>query len=148
MEINTTYLWYGERQARASNALRQQRQDEAAERDGQSSGRGGAKANYNYNNARYDLVDATNATPGIIEQLDNDSLPDNMQSMNLEEKKAHLAEMTDRRAEIQDQLRQLTNDRATFLAQNEAGTNAESFGTGIQEMIRDQMSQAGFEMKN
>ena len=115
--LNDTYLPYG-----AAGAAGQERQ---SAQDANAAGvalevavqRAVAKANAQYRNDRWDLVDAVANGTLKIEDLKEDQLPEKMQKMSAEERKAFVEANRAQRAHIQKQINDLNAQRNKYVAE-------------------------------
>ena len=116
-KLNSTYIPYGERgsvffgnqSAQDSNAMRAAPQVMAE--------RAVTKSSKIYNNANWDLVDATEQSDFKIEEVKEADLPEEMQKMTPDERKAHVEEMKSQRQEIQEKIQTLNDARKKYVAE-------------------------------
>lgn len=127
-ELNKTYLAYGV--AGKASASRQEAQDAnvaaLAPASGAAVQRSVAKASANYQNSKWDLVDAARDTNFEISKLKTEELPAAMQKMNAGERKVFIEKNSQERAELQAKIKQLNGERERYVAQRMkevAGTN-------------------------
>ncbi len=127
-ELSTTYLPYGDAEARKQFADRQEAQDLNAARSAVSAAaaRAGFKASSLYRNSGWDLVDAVADGKVKLEELKNEQLPKPMQPMSLDQRKAYLARMTNQRKDLQAQIQKLSAVRDQFVAKERARMAAEA----------------------
>jgi len=115
-ELNNTYIPFGDRAAEGQ--ARQMAQDTNATNQSQGSSiqRAVTKANGFYRNSAWDLVDAL--ADGAVELADvkEDDLPENMQSMNLEQRQQYVDQQAASRKAVQKQINQLNTERSEFVA--------------------------------
>ncbi len=148
--LNKTYLWYGPREARQGYGQRQAAQDAYAASEGVSTAtsRAAAKATPVYNNAARDLVDRMAQDAKVLGQLEVDQLPEEMQNMNEQQRKDHVAKLAAERQELQAQIAKLTKERAEYAAQKqrEMGTGGQqaTLGDAMVAAITEQLSASGF----
>ncbi|MDP6380581.1 MAG: VWA domain-containing protein [Phycisphaerae bacterium] len=116
-ELNKTYIPYGV-EGRAG-AARQSVQDSNAAGLAKEVAvqRAVAKANAQYRNAHWDLVDAVDQGTAKIEEIKAEDLPENMRKMSIEERKAHVEAQTRRRAELQKEINELNGARKKVVAE-------------------------------
>ncbi|MFK7767738.1 MAG: VWA domain-containing protein [Mariniblastus sp.] len=153
-DLNKTYLWYGTAHTRAACEMNQVAQDNNALRVGGGAGFGGGrgvtKASSLYQNFGRDLVDTQAKDEAILSKLDSKLLPEKMQKMSAEERKAHLKKMADSRAEIKKKILEVAKEREAYLAKVRAekansGAEADTFGDVISAAIVKQLKKSGFE---
>lgn len=118
-EINKTYVAYGDTKDRQEAAERQVEQDANAAKAGDASNAARAqfKGSRLYNNARWDLCDACRLGKVKIEDLKDEQLPENLRKMSLEARKEYIENMIQERQKIQDEIKELSDARATFIAE-------------------------------
>lgn len=151
VELNKTYAAYGP--GGAPGAANQAAQDANAVSAGApaAADRAKAKSSGLYSNAGWDLVDAVEAKRVDLEKVDAKDLPEDMRKMSLEERKAHLAAMKDRRAAVQDEVRKLSALRDEHvkaeMAKNGLSDKA-AFDSALRGAVRDQAEKAGFAFEN
>jgi hypothetical protein len=154
-KLNQTYLWFGGEDDRRSYSENQIAQDENALRiagsGGFGGGRGLAKASAAYRNVGRDLVDTVAEDPQVLSKLDKRQLPEVMQEMSPEERTAYVAEQAKARAAIKQQIGQLSRQREAYLAEQQqdatADEGAETLGGALQQAVRQQLLQSGFELQ-
>lgn len=141
LELNKTYLPYGAHGR--TGAARQAAQDANVATLASASGavveRAVAKASANYQNAGWDLVDALKDGNFDLAKLRTEDLPEPMQKMSAEERRAFIEKHARRRSEIQARINQLNAEREKYVAQRMsevAGTN--TLNSAVISAIRDQ----------
>jgi hypothetical protein len=145
-ELNDTYIPYGA-EGRISK-VRQEEQDENAEAASEEAfvQRNMAKANEQYKNSSWDLLDAVANDEIEIEKISKEELPAEMQGMSLEERKAYVAAMQTKRDTIKDRIKQLNEERRAYIAE-QMKNNAEddTLGEAMLEALRTQAETKHFE---
>ncbi len=150
--INTTYVAYG--------AIGQQAWANQAEQDGNAASLGAAvaaqrcatKGGEMYKNEQWDLVDACKQVEFKIEDVKAEHLPENMRTMTLEQKKAYIAEVAQKRGEMQTKITELNTQRQQYVeaamkAMAETNNN-QSFDAAIRKAIREQALSKGFKYED
>jgi hypothetical protein len=116
LQLNTTYIAYGAKGSEGK--MRQSAQDlNISAKTGANLERQVAKASANYTNAYWDLVDAKKSGEVDIEKVKTKDLPPEMQSMTIEQRKAHIAATEKKRIELQKKISRLDEDRKKHIAQ-------------------------------
>jgi len=151
IQLNSTYLWYGEQGQLAKS--RQAVQDENAAGYGLSSlaTRVASKATGVYTNDGADLVDAVEAKSVELSTIKKEDLPATMREMEADERVVYVEEQAGKRADLQARIQVLTAERDAYVAQ-ERRAKAEAAGEGtlgdaVVTSIREQLDEAGFEIK-
>ncbi len=148
--LNRTYLWYGTSHAREVYAGRQAAQDDLAAGEGASTatGRAAAKATGLYRNAARDLVDRAASDPKALSELPVNQLPEEMQSMNEQQRKAHVKKLAAERRELQSQIAKLAREREAYLVKKQGelvqAEEGATLGDAIVAAVAEQLTTAGF----
>jgi hypothetical protein len=140
--LNGTYVAYG-----AQGAAMQQRQaaqDANAQKTsaGSLASRAGSKASRLYNNAGWDLVDATRDGTVKVESLAPADLPEELRKLGPAERKAYVEKKGKERVELQKKIAELSRARVAFLAQAQAKQAPGSTDTLDSAMIKAVRAQA------
>ena len=149
-QLNSTYVAYG---ARGEQALENMAaQDENSRRLGKSSfaSRGVVKSQSLYNNAKWDLVDASKEKDFELSKIEKKDLPEKMQEMTLEEQKAYIEEIGAKRAEIQGEVNKLAAQRRDFIEaerQKMKEQGDKSFDAAVINAVREQAELKNFTFK-
>ncbi|MGI9544865.1 MAG: vWA domain-containing protein [Cyclobacteriaceae bacterium] len=114
-QLNDTYIAFGVK-GRQSKA-KQLQEDQNAESYSRSNKvkRAISKSKHVYKNESWDLVDASKKEGFDIEKIEKDDLPDEMRSMNLEEKKGYLSSKETERKKLQEEIQQLGLERKKYV---------------------------------
>jgi len=148
--LNKTYLPFGARgQAGLAN---QAAQDANAEglNSACSASRAVTKSQSLYY-CSWDLVDACSSGKVKLDDVDVDELPVTMQTMTIIQRKTYVTQMSRRRTETQDQIKQLSSKRAAWVAQEmlrQATDDSNSLDNAIRSAIRGQAGAKGFTFKD
>src|SRR5205085_9417342 len=115
-KLNSTYVPFGRRGAEGKE------KQESADRATASAGaapaeaaRAVAKSAAVYNNAMWDLVDASKGKEFDLAKMKVEDLPKEMQTMTPEERKAHLDKKLKEREEIQKEIVKTGAERQKFI---------------------------------
>jgi hypothetical protein len=107
------------------------------------------KANAQYVNANWDLVDALREETVKLEDVDDEDLPEAMREMTLEERREHVEKNAARRTEIQERINKLNAERREFVAaerkKRAADTGEETLDRAMVRALREQAAAKGFE---
>jgi hypothetical protein len=146
VRLNQTYVAYG----RHGQTLRERQavQDRNAAQSSPEAavGRAVAKASSNYSNTGWDLVDAFNARQVDLGQIEMSELPENMQTMNADERKAFVEAKAKERATIQAQIQQLNDARRRFIADEmkKQQPDTETLGSAARQAVRGQAQRKNY----
>ena len=150
-ELNKTYIAYGARGR--ENQVRQEAVDLAATTApaaaaGAPVQRSVSTANALYQNSTWDLVDGTKNGQVKLEDVADKDLPENMQKMTKEERKAYVEEQSKKRGEIQKQINDLNTAREKFVAdkrREQAQTaGPDTLDAAVLKAVREQMKAKEF----
>ncbi|HVE43443.1 MAG TPA: hypothetical protein VNM14_26430, partial [Planctomycetota bacterium] len=103
--------------------------------------RAAAKAGKLYNNAAWDLVDASKEKDFDLAKMKVENLPQDMQKMSPEERKAHLDKMTKEREEVQKEITKTNAERQKFIDEEMRKKNLTadaSFDEAVRRTIQEQ----------
>lgn len=113
--INATYLPYGELGLLACENQVAQDRNAAGCNTWTVASRAQTKGGKLYSNAHWDLVDACREAEFDLAKVADKDLPEDMRSMTLEQRKAHVAAKATERAEIQQAIAEVGAQRLAFL---------------------------------
>ena len=151
-ELDSTRIWYGSREER------ERKQSETAEvEEIIVSASTAAKARRGIFNAApagrenllgdNELVDAVTSGDVDLAELDADNMPAALVPLAPEEQAAYIDKLAAERADLQQKIRQLAEDRESFIAQKveEAGGLESSLDKRLYEAVKAQAGKAGLE---
>ena len=102
-----------------------------------------------YRNSGRDLVDSYADDRDILDKVPTANLPEDMQAMTPDQRRAHLESMRAERQEIQAEIAQLAAARDEYLAaemqRRAAAGDDETLGGAIVKAVRTQLAGAGFD---
>ena len=148
--LNETYIAYGLRGDIARERQSVQDRNAATASKEAALQRAVAKSSPYYRNEAWDLVDAL-ATKNIkLEELKAKDLPENMQKMTPEERKAYIDTQAKNRTEIQNRIQQLNEQRKNYVAQEIKKRQKEgsTLGSAIIQAIRQQAKKRNFSFES
>ncbi len=145
--LNDTYLAYGA--AGAQNKARQEAVDQQSQAaaPGALAERAFCKANAQYRNGDWDLVDACNDNPAILLELPEDQWPEALRKMTPAERKALVEAKAAARKAIQDEINKLAAQRAQYLAGEQkklAEQGVETFDSAVKNALGEQLEKRGY----
>jgi hypothetical protein len=141
-KLNGTYVPFGRRGVEGK-----EKQEEADKKTAEAGAapaaatRAVAKAAALYNNATWDLVDASKAKDFDLAKMKVEDLPQEMQKMTPEERKAHLQKKTQERDEIQKEIAKTNVERQKFIDEEMKKRNLTadaSFDEAVRKTILEQ----------
>lgn len=99
---------------------------------------------------RNELVAAVESGAVELNELEEDALPEALKPMAPAEQKAFVAELAEERADLQRQIRELSQDRDGYLAKkvDEAGGLADSLDQKLYDAVKEQAGEAGLEYED
>jgi hypothetical protein len=149
LELNKTYLPYGT--AGSSGLSRQQAQDQNAARAGKGSetARALTKAGRLYANSSWDLVDAVVQQNLDLKAVKNEDLPESMQKLSVEERKAYVEARAGERKRLQARIGALNAARERYLVERKGKETppADSLDTVMAKALRAQAASRGLQVE-
>jgi hypothetical protein len=145
-ELNETYIPYGA-EGELSKVRQEEQDDNAAGASEEAFvQRNLAKANEQYKNSSWDLLDAVANNEVDIEKISAEELPAEMQNMSPEERKAYVAAMQQKRDTIKKRLSELNQERRDYIVE-QMKNNAEenTLGDAMLGALRTQAESKNFE---
>lgn len=148
IELNSTYVPYGA--AGEAGEQRQVAQDVNAVNNAATGAhvqRMIVKANAQYRNAHWDLVDAMREGKVNLEELDTKTLPKNMQAMTLDEQRSYVETQARKRAEIRERINHLNAEREKYVARKRkelAKSGEQTLDQAMLSALRAQATAKGF----
>jgi hypothetical protein len=150
-ELNKTYIAFG--QKGKENQARQLSQDVNAKSYGASNNaeRAISKSKKStYNNVTWDAVDAMAENDDFIEEVEEEALPEVMQEMDIEERKAYVEEKGKERAAIQAKIQEAAKKRTAFIADKRketAGAENNTLDAVMLKTVREQAEKQAFKFE-
>lgn len=150
VELNNTYIWYGDRGREAQQNQISQDAANAMLNKAAAMERAKTKANSHvYKNADADLVDASQREGFKLDDVDEEALPEPMKTMNPQEREAYIKQKAQRRAEVQQEIQKLSQQRDAYVAeqrQKQAPMDEQdTLGEAVKRAARTQAEKHGFE---
>jgi len=128
--LNATYIPYG-------SLGREQQMNQAAQDSNSGrmlASRVATKASGFYRNSGWDLVDASKDQDFDLAKIEQSELPENMQKMTSEEQKTYIAEQSELRKKIQEEIAGLSKERDAFITaemKKQGSGNEQSLGRAM-----------------
>lgn len=151
-KLNGTYIGYGAQGT--YNITRQAQVDMMNTSAGFATmeKRVAAKAKSNvYNNASWDLVDATNADSTYFKKVDRKTLPDSLKNKTAEQLQQLVKEKAAERAAVQNQINSLISDRNKYIAAEKARLSASNteptLESAVNRILSEQVKRFKMEIK-
>lgn len=147
-ELNKTYIPFGTT-GEQGRALQEEQDANSIKTGGSSSAaeRAQFKANAQYQNYRWDLVDASKQEGFKLEEIKKEEFPAEMQSMTPDEQKKYIADVAGKRTEVQGEINKLALERQKFLDEEIKKQNLEGqagFDKVVRDTIRSQAEKKNF----
>ena len=145
-KLNNTYIAYGAAGQIAYERQAAQDRNAALASKEAAIGRALAKSSFNYRNEGWDLVDALKDNKAKLEDIEMEELPENMQKMTAEERKAYVEAKGKERAKIQKRIQELNAQRSNYVAaeMKKLHKNTDTLGEAIIMAVRDQAVRKNF----
>ncbi len=147
-KLNGTYVPYGKHGAEGQK--NQVEQDSNSNSNGGTSNgaqRAQAKAWSGYNCRSWDLVDASKEKDFKLEDVKAEDLPKDMQSMTMDERRAHLAKKGAERDAVNKQINETGQKRQKFIDDEikaKGLSQANAFDEAVRATIRSQAAKRGY----
>lgn len=148
-KLNTTYMSYGTkvyREAKMANIGKQDTNSMSYSK-GSYVERNLVKAKKQYTSVKSDMVDAYMESEAILDKIEADKLPDELQGKSKAEMKKILEEKKQKRAVLQKEIKVLESKRAKFLAEK-SSKESDNLGSAIIQSIRKQAKEHGYIFKD
>lgn len=153
-KLNRTYLWFGSKEQRGAWATNQLAQDSnalQAQGVGGLSSRAGVKGSRVYSNVGRDLVDSYRSNSKILEEVDEDQLPEELRNVPAPRRVEIVQAKTTEREAIQKQIAEVNKKRMLYIAEEKRkladADESSTLGDAIESAVTKQMEKAGFEFK-
>lgn len=146
IKLNDTYIAYGLTGNIASERQAAQDRNAVAVSKEAAVQRAVAKSSQNYLNSHWDLVDALQSDKVKLEDIKNEELPQEMQKMSQEERKAYIRSKEKQRAELQQKIQQLNRQRQKYVEEEmkKRGQETTTFGSAAIKAVREQAKNKNF----
>ncbi|MCL2117845.1 MAG: VWA domain-containing protein [Planctomycetaceae bacterium] len=144
--LNATYIPYG-RLGLAEQA-NQAAQDSNSAGTRMLAARVATKASGFYRNSGWDLVDASKEQEFDLAKIEKSELPENMQKMTLAEQKSYIAQQSEQRKKIQEEIAGLSKERDAFITaemKKQSLGKEQSLGNVMRSSIRAQAAAKSFQ---
>jgi len=149
-QLNSTYVTYGKKGKAALENMAAQDQNSAKLGKSNAAARGVVKSQKLYNNAKWDLVDASKEKDFELSKIEKKDLPEKMQEMTLDEQKAYIEEVKTKREGIQAEINKLAAQRRDFIEaerQKMKEQGDKSFDAAVINAVREQAELKNFTFK-
>lgn len=144
--LNQTYIPYG-----SEGVEGQTRQLEQDANSGLNiATRGASKVTEYYQNSTWDLVDALDTNTVSLDDLSASALPPEMQGMTLEQREDYINQKKAEREQIQERIRQLSQQRETYVQQKLKDlhqNDGDTLDSAIIQALRQQLKAKGFDLQ-
>jgi hypothetical protein len=149
-KLNTRYVGYGRQ--REAKAAAQAANDSTAAQYNLSSGadRAGAKASRQYDNAVWDLVDASKNKDFDIKTVKTEDLPEELRKMTPDERAAYVEEKGKEREVIAAEIKELAAKRDSYIkeeVEKKGLSTDKAFDEAVRKSITEQAGKKGFEFE-
>lgn len=146
-QLNETYIAYGSHGKQYKE--RQAAQDSYSMKVSPSvmAERALSKAGGQYKNESWDLVDAEEEGVVNLDDIDKDILPDTLKKMSEEELKNYVAQMKEKRQQIQDRIKELNKAREKYVAKKQIDNQDNTFDSELIKAMKEQAKKKNFDFK-
>jgi len=146
VRLNDTYIAFGRAGQMAHERQSAQDKNAAAASKEALLQRAVTKASRNYRNENWDLVDALENSKMELEDVKVEDLPEELRKMTTEERKAYVEAKAKERAEIQQKVQELNEQRKKYIAAETKKHQGKSdtLGSAIIRSVREQAQKKNF----
>ncbi len=143
-QINGTYIPYGD--FGDDYSARQEAQDLNAMSMSEEAivQRSISKAQYFYSNSGWDLIDALADGVVVLDEVEEDELPEVMKNMTNEEKEQYVDEKLYEREQIQNRINELNEERRTYIENQTQNSAENTLDSAIINAIHEQAIENNF----
>ena len=148
--LNGTYIVYGARGRQFKANQVAQDLNALTVSGANASSRAMTKSSQFYRNDSWDIVDALKHDKVKLEEIKNEDLPENMQKMSMEERKAYVESNAKKRAEIQKKIQVLNEQRKKYVAEEmkKLQRRGKTLGSAMIQAVRRQATARNFKFKS
>ncbi|MFS4483898.1 vWA domain-containing protein [Hyunsoonleella sp. 2307UL5-6] len=115
IKLNSTYIAYGKHGTNKRATQAKQDTNASGYSKANAVSRTVSKSSHLYKNATWDLVDAVAEEKVVVDDLENEALPDALKNKSSTEIKAYVAEMQKERNDIQQKIQALNKKRKAYI---------------------------------
>lgn len=146
-ELNKTYIYYG-KSGESKKKLQYEQDQNAASYGGENKAeRALSKSSHAYKNSTWDLVDALKDDDRAVERASEETLPDEMKGMSVEQRKSYVREKSNERARIQKEIQALGVKRHEYIVQNQPAGQESTLDAAMIKAIREKANGKGLSWK-
>ncbi len=134
--LNKTYIYYGS-QGRSKREM-QLMQDSNASQYGQANKvkRAISKSSHIYKNSSWDLVDAYNDDPKVINTIEEDDLPEELKELDESDREIYISKKLKERQKIQLEIQELGLKRKQYISENQPQSDDQMLDRVMIESIK------------
>lgn len=143
-ELNSTYLAYGFEGDEYKKRQEEQDSNAMSLSGGTFVERSVSKSSPQYRNEAWDLVDATEEGTVDLEEMKEEELPEELKGLNPEEREKYIEDLGKKRAEIQNRIQKLNDEREKYIAEERSKLEDGTLDTAIIQAIRDQAEKKNY----
>lgn len=147
-QLNTTYLPYGAQGQAGQQNQQAQDMNAATLSPSASALRAAGKAQSQYNNAGWDLVDAVAQERVDLAELETDALPEELKALPVEERAKAVEQRSKERKALQEQIGKLEAQRQGYIKEEMAKQGLDdksAFDTALRSTVREQAETKGIQ---
>lgn len=143
-DLNDTYIRYG-RQGSKKIEIQAMQDSNAAELDEVVVvKRAVSKSSHMYNNASWDLVDASKEKSFNYNTIESENLDKKLQGKSTKELKEYVAKQAQKRKEIQDKINELNKKRKKYIAQKQKGSSKDNLENALIQTLKKQAKRKNY----
>jgi hypothetical protein len=137
-KLNATYVYYGESGEERKEQQMIQDQNAASYGVANMAERSFCKSSHAYKNSSWDLVDATKDNAKLIVEIKSEDLPEEMRSLNMDQRKDYIRQKSEERTRIQEEIQSLNKKRQAYIYKTPQGSKNKMLDASMMKAIKEQ----------
>ncbi len=103
-----------------------------------------------YTNGSWDLVDAVKGKQVDLSEIKKEQLPERMQEMSVDQRRAYVTGKANERTEIQAKIQKLNEQRNEYIAKEmkHRGEQSDTLGSAVKQAVREQAAKKSYTFKS
>lgn len=149
-KLNDTYIAYGVMGELSHQRQAEQDKNATVASEAAMLQRAVAKSSQYYKNTAWDLVDALKHNKVKVETIKPEDLPESMQKMTVEERKAYIEAKAKQRTKLQQKIQKLNERRKKYVAEEmkKQQNQGDTLGSAIIRVISEQAKKKDFKFQS
>lgn len=145
VQLNNTYIAYGSNGDQKMKRMHSEDDNASSYSSSNLASRAISKSSHVYTNSEWDLVDAAKDRDFKLDDVEEKTLPTEMQQMENKERIAYIQNKAKERLQIQKEIQKLATKRKTFISEQTASKSGENqLGSALLKIVREQAQAKAF----